>query len=594
MKNNVTHNWPKEDEVLIIDEAHVGLLGGFEETKKKIDKIAESNIGQQKIAKAIEIMPISEFYGSKNWGYDGVDWLTAESSYGGVEKFKELIDYAHKKNVKVILDIVPNHLGPFGNVMNDYGQAFDPIKSKTPWGDAINYEGTGNEYMRRALVDMSLYWLNLGVDGLRLDMTKYMYSDIALKLVHSEVKSHFPKAKIINEDSRNLARLVSPLEQYEIDNPEKECSNNYMKRIGADAQWDFDFQHTLEALITGRSGGGFDPSVCDLEEEFKNGFIKLENPADKNHPPKADTNVVYHMSHDESGNHGGKRTIHKAIASKLDIYSRIMGDGKKADAAFFDLFKTYLKGAKEGWTKANNEEWREVQKQHNISRPITKEEFSNAYDQSQALNRLALGTVMVHPSRTKMILMGDDEGILAPLKFFAEYPSDAKDDNGIPVSKKVSDEKGYPVGKPSFEDSKMDQEAYNDPKFRDETIKYKQALEKLIEENPALANGKADWDHLKTYNYKDAKVLHSLRKEGNNEILAVMNFGDKDFGVRGEGKFTLRNIELPDGKWKEILNSDAKEFGGAGFTNGGVVSAGYGQLDINLPKRSMVVFKREA
>ncbi|EKE03460.1 MAG: Malto-oligosyltrehalose trehalohydrolase [uncultured bacterium] len=584
LRSNITHNWAKDNELLIISEEHAGLTGGFEKTKERIDRIV-----QQGNANAVEIMPIAEFYGSKNWGYDGVDWSAAESSYGGVEKFKELVDYAHNKGLKVILDVVPNHLGPFGNVLNDFGAAFDPGKPGTPWGESINYEAEGNEYMRRAVVDMALHWLNLGVDGLRLDMTKFMYSDITRKQVNSEVKNHFPNAIIIDENGDNTKKTVNKLTPEEIANPEESFYKD-LYRLGSDAQWNFDFQHTLEALITGRTVmDTFGPNICDLEDEFKQGFKSYQNPYDKFDPPPADTNLVYHMSHDESGNHGGKRTIHKAMVSKLDIYNRMVGkDGKKGDIAFFELLKAHL-------SNADDKNWSEVQKKHGITRPVSKQEFSAAYNQAQALNRLALGTVFVNPSRRKMILMGDDEGALAPLKFFAEYPAGSKDENGVLISKKVSDEKGYQVGEESFNESKLDQNAYADPKLKEEVSRYSKALKKVVEENPALNNGKANWGNIKTYHYKDPKVLHILRKEGNNEMLAVMNFGDRNFGDGDEAKFTVRSLELPVGHWKEVLNSNAKEFGGSGFTNNNaVLTTKAGMLDINLSKHSIAIFKKEA
>src|SRR5205823_3809669 len=118
---------------------------------------------------AIEIMPVAQFPGERNWGYDGVGLYAVQHSYGGPDALKALVDAAHAVGLGVILDVVYNHIGPEGNYLDAYGPYFTE-KYKTPWGRALNYDDADSDEVRRYIVDNALHWITEHhVDGLRLD-----------------------------------------------------------------------------------------------------------------------------------------------------------------------------------------------------------------------------------------------------------------------------------------------------------------------------------------------------------------------------------------------------------------------------------------
>ena len=151
-------------EKLIIDEVNIPTLtkeGTFESAKARIDKIADRGI-----ATAIELMPVENTF-SKQWGYDGVDKFAVNENLGSAAKLKELVDYAHGKGLNVIMDMVPNHMGPDGNYL---GQTGPYVKCSGEFGDLLNYQGENSRYVRDWMANAALWWANeFKVDGIRLD-----------------------------------------------------------------------------------------------------------------------------------------------------------------------------------------------------------------------------------------------------------------------------------------------------------------------------------------------------------------------------------------------------------------------------------------
>jgi maltooligosyltrehalose trehalohydrolase len=114
-------------------------------------------------------MPVAQFPGSRNWGYDGVYPFAVQDSYGGPAGLKRLVNACHQKGLAVVLDVVYNHLGPEGNYLNDYGFYFSD-RYRTPWGDHINFDGPFSDEVRRYFIENALYWFTqFHVDALRLD-----------------------------------------------------------------------------------------------------------------------------------------------------------------------------------------------------------------------------------------------------------------------------------------------------------------------------------------------------------------------------------------------------------------------------------------
>ena len=148
---------------LIIYELHTGTFtkeGTFETIIPLLDYL-KNDVG----VTALELMPVAQFPGRRNWGYDGTYLYAPQWSYGGPAGLKRLVDACHGKGLAVILDVVYNHLGPEGNYLNDFGPYFTN-RYTTPWGSAINYDGLGSDEVRHFIVNNALYWITeYHVDG---------------------------------------------------------------------------------------------------------------------------------------------------------------------------------------------------------------------------------------------------------------------------------------------------------------------------------------------------------------------------------------------------------------------------------------------
>ena len=150
----------------VIYELHIGTFtpgGTFESAIEKLDHLRETGIT------AVEIMPVAQFPGARGWGYDGVLPYAVQSTYGGPDALKRLIDACHQKGLAVIMDVVYNHLGPEGNYLPDFMPCFSG-RYKSPWGEALNYDGPHSDGMRRYMIDNALHWLaEYHIDAIRLD-----------------------------------------------------------------------------------------------------------------------------------------------------------------------------------------------------------------------------------------------------------------------------------------------------------------------------------------------------------------------------------------------------------------------------------------
>ena len=148
-------------------ELHIGTFtpeGTFRGAIDRLDYLKELGVT------AIELMPVSDFPGPFNWGYDGVLLFAPDTRYGSADDLKALIDAAHQRGIMVFLDVVYNHFGPEGNYLYVYAKDFFNTKKKTPWGDALNFDGKNSHWVREFFIHNALYWLEeYRFDGLRLD-----------------------------------------------------------------------------------------------------------------------------------------------------------------------------------------------------------------------------------------------------------------------------------------------------------------------------------------------------------------------------------------------------------------------------------------
>lgn len=231
---------------LVVYEVHIGTAsaaGDFSGLIALLPYLKELGIT------ALELMPVAQFPGRRNWGYDGINAYAVQNTYGGPEGLRKLVDAAHADKISVLLDVVYNHMGPEGNFLADFGPYFTE-RHHTPWGSAINFDDAECDEVRRYFIDNALYWLSeYHLDGLRLDAVHAIYDFGALHILE-ELKLHTAaleketgrRAHIIAESDLNDPRIIRGREK-----------GGY----GLDAQWNDDFHHAVVSRIARREGGYF-------------------------------------------------------------------------------------------------------------------------------------------------------------------------------------------------------------------------------------------------------------------------------------------------------------------------------------------------
>ena len=232
---------------LIIYELHVGTFtpdGTFDSAIDRLPMLRELGVT------AIEIMPVAEFPGSRNWGYDGVSLYAPQSTYGGPESLRRLVNASHQEGLAVILDVVYNHLGPEGNYLTEFGPYLSD-RHRTAWGDGWNLDGPDSPEVRRYIVENALYWIaEFHIDGLRLDAadkivdqsTRHILEEIVSAVRHQS-RALGRHINLIAESDANDPRLVQPLNR-----------GGY----GLDAEWLDDFHHAVHVALTGERRGYFE------------------------------------------------------------------------------------------------------------------------------------------------------------------------------------------------------------------------------------------------------------------------------------------------------------------------------------------------
>ena len=290
---------PLED--YIFYEIHVGTFtpaGTFEAVVPCLDALADLGVT------AVELMPVAQFPGSRNWGYDGVFPFAVQNGYGGPDGLKALVDACHARRLAVVLDVVYNHLGPEGSVLRDFGPYFTG-RYRTPWGDAINYDGPGSDEVRRFFIENALAWLDdFRVDALRLDaihgIIDFSANPFLAELseaVRGLADRTGRRIHLVPESDLNDARAVTPRER---------------GGLGLDAQWNDDFHHALHVLLTGERTGYYRDfgSVPDLTVAMRDGFVyagrysacRMRRHGNSSRHLEARQFVVFSQNHDQVGN----------------------------------------------------------------------------------------------------------------------------------------------------------------------------------------------------------------------------------------------------------------------------------------------------
>lgn len=271
----------------VIYELHVGTLGGYAGVESHLQRLADLGVT------AIELMPLAQFPGDRNWGYDGVLPYAPQSSYGTPEQLKHLIDTAHGLGLCVILDVVYNHFGPDGNYLGRYAKGFFRSDLHTPWGDAIDFR---RKEVRSYFIDNALMWLlEYRFDGLRMDAVHAIRDETFLPEFAARVREHIDPGRHVWLNLENEFNQAQLLEK------------------GFDAQWNDDGHNTLHVLLTGETDAYYSDFAQEptqkLARLLSQGFVYQGESTRHGHargepsghlPPSAF--VLFLQNHDQIGN----------------------------------------------------------------------------------------------------------------------------------------------------------------------------------------------------------------------------------------------------------------------------------------------------
>jgi maltooligosyltrehalose trehalohydrolase len=285
----------------IIYELHVGTFtpdGTFESIVPHLPELKALGVT------AVELMPIGQFPGSRNWGYDGVYPFAVQHSYGGPDGLKRLVQACHRHGLAVVLDVVYNHLGPEGNYLGDYGPYFTD-RYKTPWGPALNFDGPHSDEVRRFFIENALSWVTeFHIDALRLDAVHAIVDHSAQPFleelglaVHRRAEQLNRRIYAIAESALNDTRVIRPRE---------------LGGYGLDAQWNDDFHHALRVLMTGDRSGYYQDfgQLRQLAKAFGEGYVytgeysgyRRRRHGNSSRDIPALQLVVFAQNHDQVGN----------------------------------------------------------------------------------------------------------------------------------------------------------------------------------------------------------------------------------------------------------------------------------------------------
>ena len=392
-------------EEMVMYELHVGTFtpeGSFEAIIPRLDSLLEIGIN------ALELMPVAQFPGSRNWGYDGVFPYAVQHSYGGPEGLKKLVDACHQRGMAVWLDVVYNHIGPEGSCLSQFGPYFTK-NYQTPWGDALNFDGAWSDGVRDFFSDNAVHWFeHYHIDGLRCDAVHAVYDNGAVhfwELLHQKVKAlEEKKGKrfyLLAESDLNSPKVVTPPAQ-----------GGY----GFDGQWLVDFHHALYVLVNPVDKERYYDfgSIEQLAKAYKEGFVhsgewvKFRNRKHGRSSAGVPGNqfVVFNCNHDQAGNRAGgerlsmlvsfERVKLAAAALLLSPYVPLffMGEEYADRTPFFYFVSHNDPGLIEAVRKGRREEFKDFGFEGEVPDPQDEETFRRSKiewtDRDKGEHRLVL------------------------------------------------------------------------------------------------------------------------------------------------------------------------------------------------------------
>ncbi len=288
-------------EDFILYEIHVGTFtheGTFDAAIEQLDALLDLGVT------AIEVMPVAQFPGSRNWGYDGVYPFAVQQSYGGPDGLKRFVDACHQRGLAVVLDVVYNHLGPEGNYLWDFGPYFTE-RYRTPWGQAVNFDGAHSREVRRYFIENALAWVTeFHVDALRIDAV-HAIMDFSARTFLEEL------AEALHRRGQGLGRRVFAIAESDLNDP-KLVLPRAQGGYGLDAQWADDFHHAIHTLLTEERTGYYEDfgTFDHLVRAFQDGWSYAGEYSSYRKRPhgrrpqdvRAAQVLVFSQNHDQVGN----------------------------------------------------------------------------------------------------------------------------------------------------------------------------------------------------------------------------------------------------------------------------------------------------
>jgi len=302
-----------------IYQLHIGTFtpeGTFDAAIEQLARLKELGVT------AIEPLPVAEFPGTRNWGYDGVDLFAPSHVYGGPDGLKRLVDAAHQHGLAVVLDVVYNHFGPDGNYLRAYSPDYFTDRYQTPWGEAINYDGARSQWVRKLVLDNACYWLReYHVDGLRLDATHAIYDHSPKHILAELSRLIGDEMFLIAETHENDVRYLRPQRE---------------NGLGINAVWADDFHHALRRFLAGDREGYYADFSGTLEEvarSIEQGWLYEGQPTRRKQQPRGTPArdrpawefLFVIQNHDQVGNRPfGDRLNHEIDLDRYKVASTLL------------------------------------------------------------------------------------------------------------------------------------------------------------------------------------------------------------------------------------------------------------------------------
>ena len=512
----------------VLYEIHIGAFtpeGTFDAAIPRLDLLKELGVT------ALEIMPVAQCPGSRNWGYDGVYPYAVQHSYGGPDGLKRLVNACHRCGLAVVLDVVYNHLGPEGNYLADFGPYFTD-RYKTPWGSALNFDGPFSDPVREYFIENALTWLReFHMDALRLDAihgivefgARPFLAQLSRAVRQEAVRLNRP-FYLIAESDLNDRRTVTPLEE---------------GGAGLDAQWSDDFHHSLHALLTGEQGGYYRDfgRLEDLALATSEGFVysgrysayrrRSHGTSSKQIP--AHQLVVCCQNHDQVGN----RMEGERLSRLVSLEAQKLAAGVLLLSPFVPL--------------------------------------------------LFMGEEYGEPAPFLYFVHHSDPGVIEAVRKERKQEYAAFRWKGEPPNPQDPD----PQDEETFLRSKLQWELRGEGTHKMLWDFHKELL-RLRKKLPALRVRSKDGMEVKAY--EEERMLSVLRRNEGDRAWMVFRFASPKTGKRNEEK-TLAPLSPPPGKWKKQFDSADARWGGRGSTAPDVLDAA-GELQLSIRPESFVLFSQ--